>query len=107
MYKVAKDLNIPMSTCYDWKKAAIACGNWVPGPSGDVLVHAAPQKSGTGLNNRKITAALLVKIDKLTDKEPFLTSGAIKQKIPGLANVAIRTIRTALVEDLDKETSLV
>ena len=98
--KVAKDLSIPRSTLYDWKKAAINCGNWVPGPSGDVLVHAAPRKPGTGVNIRKITAGLLNKIDKLTDKDPFLTSGAIKEKISGLADVVPRTIHDALVKDL-------
>ena len=90
--KVSKDLSIPRRTLYDWKKAAIAAGTWVVGPSGDVT-HAAPRKPGSGYHRRKITDDLLVKIDKLTDKEPFLTSGAIKKKIPGLSHVAERTIR--------------
>ena len=102
-YKVSKDLNISKSTLSDWKKAAIACGNWVPGPSGDVT-HAAPRKPGSGYHRRKISDSLLVKIDKVTDNDPFLTSGAIKQKIPGLADVASRTIRDALVKDLKKRS---
>ena len=97
---ISKDLKIPRQTLYDWKNAAIASGTWADNNN---IAKAAPRKSdpGTGSGGKLIDKKLLRKIKKKFDNNPFMTVKGVKRSIKGLANVSERTIRRAVLEELE------
>jgi hypothetical protein len=56
---------------------------------------------GTGTSNLKMAPALVEDMRKLLTKSPTISARQLKARVPGLENIAIRTIQDTCVKKLD------
>ena len=99
---VSVRLGIPMRTLQKWKKDSIKAWTWT-GPGGDGgLARPAPRKTdpGSGFASRKVNKRIKRRMKALLKINPFLTPFGLQQRIPGLRNVSLRTIRQVILKEL-------
>jgi hypothetical protein len=66
----------------------------------DAPVAGRKRDPGSRTSNLKITPALVEDMRKLLSKSPTLSARQLKARVPGLENIAIRTIQDACVKKL-------
>ena len=105
---VSRQLQIPVSTLKDWRKASKAAGNWdIAGAAGDNnannnVARPAPRAKdpGSGGHNRKICDRLKRRMRTHLEQDPFLTPAGLQSQIPELREVSKKTISRCIAKDL-------
>ena len=105
---VARQLQIPVSTLKDWRRASKATGNWdIAGSAGDNNINnnvarPAPRAKdpGSGGHNKIIDDRMKRRIRTHLDQDPFLTPAGLQSQIPELRNVSKQVISRCIAKDL-------